>query len=121
MSIDEVRAWFVERGGGISEADRLLYERVAGQLEPGETLELTTPLACNNLAGQLVLTDRRVIHIGRHMLGMKVESATRAAVTGVKSGGLLLPNVTITHKGGKMKLVGGLKPQVQALVAALAG
>ena len=119
MDIDEVRAWFVARGHGIGANDRLLYERVAGQLEPGETLELTTPATCNNLVGTLVLTDRRIIHIAGHPLGMTVTQAARHDVTSVKSGGLLVPKTTIQHRGGTMRLVGGLKPVLSAMAAAL--
>lgn len=119
MDVDQVRAWFVAHGHGIGAKDRLLYERIAGQLAPGETLELTTPATCNNLVGTLVLTDQRIIHIAGHPLGMTVNEAARHDVTSVKSGGLLVPKTTIIHRGGTMKLVGGLKPVLGAMVAAL--
>ena len=119
MSIDEVRAWFVARGWGIGADERLLYERVAGLLVPGETLELESAMTCNNLPGNLILTDQRIIHVGRHMLGMKVTEIARADVTGAKRGGLLIPGIVVTHKGGKVKFAGGLKPQAKALLAAL--
>ena len=119
MDIDQVRAWFIAHGHGITAADRLLYERIAGQLAPGEVLELTTPATCNNLVGTLVLTDQRIIHIASHPLGMTVTQTARHDVTSVKSGGLLVPKTTIQHKGGTMKLAGGLKPVLRAVVVAL--
>ncbi|MBP9201818.1 MAG: hypothetical protein KBF47_17510 [Gemmatimonadales bacterium] len=121
MSIDEVRAWFVARGHGISADERLLYERVAGLLAPGEALELESAMTCNNLPGNLVLTDQRIIHIGRHMLGMKVTEVARSDVTKAKRGGLLIPGIVVEHRDGKVKFAGGLKPQAAALLAALGG
>lgn len=120
MSIDEVRAWFVARGGGITAPEQLLYERLAGQLAPGEVLEVVTPVNCNNSLGHLALTDQRLIHIGGHVLkGMTIVSVPRADITGFKIAGFLLPKGTVTHKGGKMKLVGGLKPQLRAIAQQL--
>lgn len=119
MSIDEVRAWFVARGYEIGAEARLLYERVAGQLAPDETLELEAAMTCNNMAGYLVLTDQRLIHIGTNIMGMKITTIARSDVTSVEKSGLLIPGMLVIHRGGYVRFGGGSKPKVQALMAAL--
>lgn len=120
MSIDEVRAWFVAHGGGITAGEQLLYERLAGQLAAGEALEQAMAVNCDGAMGHMVLTDQRLIHIGTNILkGMVVVSIPRADVTGFKIGGLLIHKGTVTHRGGKLKLMGALKPQMRALAEAL--
>lgn len=120
MSIDEVRAWFVARGWGISGAEQLFYERLAGQLATGETLEQTETLLCGYASGQLVLTDQRIAHLsGPGSKSMAVTSVNRADVTSATVSGWLSPRTVIVHRGGKMKLAGGAKARVREIVAAL--
>lgn len=119
MTIEEVRAWFVGRGWGITAADQLFYERLAGVMEPGETPELRLMLNCENAIGSAILTDRRLIHIGTDLLkGMRVTAIPRSDITGVSLGGLVLAKLTVKHAGGTTTF-GGSKVFAKQLVAAL--
>lgn len=120
MSIEEVRSWFVARGCGFSPAEQLFYERLAGLLRQDERPEDTTLLRCEDVIGRLVLTDRRLLHIGDHpKRGMVVTTVPRADVTGIKVTGLLIPRVTISHREGTLHLAGSSKAWVAGMVQAL--
>lgn len=120
MTIDEVRAWCVARGGGISAADQLFYERLAGILEPGEVLEGRFLLSCEDALGSAVLTDHRFIHIGSSIMhGMVIREVPRPGIQAAKAGGLFVSNVTVKHAGGSWKLAGS-KAETERLRVALA-
>lgn len=119
MTIEEVRAWFVGRGGGITPSDQLFYERLAAILEAGESIELSVPLNCNNAVGRAVLTDRRLVHVGSNILtGMAVAAINRADIQGASLNGLLLATLAVRHSGGTLKL-SGPKAVAKQLMAAL--
>lgn len=119
MTIEEVRAWFVGRGWGIAPLNQLFYERLAGILEPGESIELGVPINCENAIGNAVLTDRRLIHIGTNIVtGMVIKSIPRAGIKGASFGGLVVGKLTVKHEGGSTDYKGG-KPQAKQLMTAL--
>lgn len=120
MTIDETRAWFVARGWGITGADQLFYERLAGILEEGEAPEMAVAAICENAVGHAVLTDRRLLHVGGHIIkGLAVAAVNRTDILGVKLGGLVLGKVTVKRKGPSLVLGNIPKPQAKALVKAL--
>lgn len=107
MSVEEARAWFVARGGGITPGEQLFYERVAAILEPGETLESRVLINCESAIGSALVTDRRLVHIGNVVLkGMQVKAVARADITSVELGGLIFGKLTIKHANGTLKLDG---------------
>lgn len=119
MTIDEVRAWFVGRGWGITPGDQLFYERLATILEAGESIELAVPLNYNDAMGKTVLTDRRLIFVGNSIItGMVVESVNRADIQGASLNGLLITTLAVRHAGGTLKLSGS-KAIAKQLMAAL--
>lgn len=119
MTIDEVRAWFVGRGGGIMPGDQLFYERLATILEADESIDGSVPLNCNNAVGRAVLTDRRLIFVGNSIItGMVVESVKRADIQGASLSGLLITTLAVRHTGGALKLSGS-KAIAKQLMAAL--
>lgn len=119
MTIEEVRAWFVGHGGGITAGEQLFYERVAGVLEPSETPELRVMINREGAIGSALLTDSRLIHIGTNLLkGMQISTVRRSDITGVDLGGLIFGKLTIKHPGGVMVL-DGAKGLAKQLMAAL--
>lgn len=118
MTIEEVRAWFVARGGSITSGEQLFYERVSAILEPDETLELRVMINCEGAIGSALLTNHRLIHIGTVILkGMQVKAIPRSDITGVELGGLVFGKLTVRHTGGVMKFDGAKGLAKQLMVA----